>query len=554
MSDPVRLLLDHFPDLTRLPGSIPELRKLILQRAVRGELTADWRKAHPDTEPASVLLEKIRAEKARLIKAGKIKKQQPLPEIGEGEVLFALPEGWIWTRLGGVITHIVGGGTPSKNNPMYWGGDIPWASVKDLKSKFLEDTVDKITQKGVEDSSTNVVPKGTFLICTRMGLGKISITKIDTAINQDLKAVQLTKNVDNEFFYNFYITQKIQGSGMTVAGIKQLELLSIPFPLPPLAEQQEIVARVERLLGLCDQLEAAQAAEEAVRVRTRRASLAALDGDGSFPAVWRAVHDWFDTLIRTPEDVRELRKTILQLAVRGRLTDDWRRGHPDTEPASVLLEKIRGEKVRLIKAGKIKKEKPLPEIGEDEVPFALPEGWEWCRLGETSELLSGQHIQTTDYNENQEGMPYLTGPVDFGDKYPVITKWTESPKTIAQKNDILITVKGAGVGKLNIVDIDYVCISRQLMALRVIRCKNEAVFLFLLSQQDVINKKSVGIAIPGIGRGTVLEFLYSLPPLAEQQEIVARVERLMGMCDRLEAYLADIRDTGSRVWRALGAG
>lgn len=224
---------------------LDNLNQAILQEAVQGKLV----KQDPKDEPASELLKRIKAEKA---KSGK--KEKPLPPIKPDEIPFDIPENWVWCRLGDVIDSIVGGGTPSKMNASYWNGNIPWASVKDLKGKFLHDTIDKITEIAIESSSTNLIPANNIIVCTRMGLGKICINKIDTAINQDLKAVFLNKNIEPEYFYNYYRTLKIIGSGMTVNGIKQEQLLNFHFPLPPLSEQKRIVAEIEKQLAKTKQL------------------------------------------------------------------------------------------------------------------------------------------------------------------------------------------------------------------------------------------------------------------------------------------------------------
>ncbi|MFZ4525142.1 MAG: restriction endonuclease subunit S [Chlorobium sp.] len=191
-----------------------------------------------------------------MVKAGKIRVPKPLPEIKPEDVPYDLPLGWEWVRLGDVVVSIIGGGTPSKNNPSYWGGDIPWASVKDLNVDiYLEKTIDSITNEGLKNSSSNLIPSGSIIVCTRMGLGKICINKVEIAINQDLKALTVASCVDKMFFFKKYRNYNIKGQGVTVKGIRQDELLSLLFPLPPLAEQKRIVARIDQLMACCDELE-----------------------------------------------------------------------------------------------------------------------------------------------------------------------------------------------------------------------------------------------------------------------------------------------------------
>ncbi len=237
--------------LTALESSFPQqLRKSLLQEAIQGRLVPQ----NPADETADVLLQRIRAEKEQLIKEGKIKKQKPLPPITEEEKPFAIPDSWQWVRLGEIVFQNIGGGTPDKTNLTYWNGDIPWASVKDLNCDILTSTKDHISQLGLDNSSSNLIQKGTIIICTRMGLGKIAIAGIDTAINQDLRAIDLNQYTEKKFFVYLYKTLSLKGSGVTVKGIKVDELHNLPIPLPPLAEQQRIVARLEELLPLCDGL------------------------------------------------------------------------------------------------------------------------------------------------------------------------------------------------------------------------------------------------------------------------------------------------------------
>lgn len=168
------------------------------------------------------------------------------------DVPFAIPEKWKWVRLKDVVEKHIGGGTPSKSESAYWGGDIPWASVKDLHEDHLISTKDYITQKGLDNSASNLIPSGNIIICMRMAIGKIVYNDIDVAINQDLRAIMLNEYIIREYFFYFYKTCKLDGSGVTVKGIKINELLQVLIPLPPLEEQRRIVARLNELLPCVD--------------------------------------------------------------------------------------------------------------------------------------------------------------------------------------------------------------------------------------------------------------------------------------------------------------
>jgi type I restriction enzyme, S subunit len=234
-------LLEHFDRVAEAPGSIAALRRFILDLAVRGKLVDQ----DPNDEPASELLKQIQSEKRRLIKEGKLKtdKDKSLLGITKYKEPYDIPVNWKWVKLSETINNHLGGGTPSKNNRDYWDGDIYWASVKDIgKQKYLDKTIDRITELGLANSTSNLIPSGNLIVVTRMGLGKIAINHIPVAINQDLRALFLSDLISVEYHYIFFKTHGFEGSGVTVKGIKVDELISIDFPLPPLAEQHRIVS------------------------------------------------------------------------------------------------------------------------------------------------------------------------------------------------------------------------------------------------------------------------------------------------------------------------
>lgn len=253
--------------------------------------------------------------------------------------------------------------------------------------------------------------------------------------------------------------------------------------------------------------------------------------------------------------ITKLRQAILQEAIEGKLTAGWRKenpvrkGNPDYD-AKALLEKVQAEKDKLIKDGKIKKQKPLAPIKLEEVPFDLPEGWIWTRLGEVIDLISGQHIEATQCNSNNRGNPYITGPADFGELNPVVSKWTEFPKVTSIKNDILITVKGSGVGKINLNNIDGLVISRQLMAIRNILCDSAFLHAFVGTMNSALQDAKDGL-IPGITRDHIKDHIFALPPLAEQQAIVDRVEKLLSMVDELEKQVSERKEQSEQLMQAV---
>jgi len=231
----------------------------------------------------------------------------------------------------------------------------------------------------------------------------------------------------------------------------------------------------------------------------------------------------------TADMLKRLRLAILQDAVKGKLVKQ----NPKDEPATELLKRIKAEKEKLVKQGKCRSEKPFPKIQPEEIPYGLPSNWIWCRLGDVINLTSGQHINELDYNNDGKGVPYLTGPSDFGVSNPIFTKWSTKPKVVAYKDEILITVKGSGVGKTNTLHENNVAIGRQLMAIRNILVNQNFIHYYLRSEFQNIQNSKDG-QIPGISREDILYKIFPLPPLNEQERISDRILELFELVIELE--------------------
>ncbi|EPT7063215.1 restriction endonuclease subunit S [Cronobacter turicensis] len=538
---------------------IKKLRELILELAVRGKLVPQ----DPNDEPASELLKRIAAEKAELVKQGKIKKQKPLPEISEDEKPFELPEGWEWVRLGELFNSIASGGTPSKSNPEFWNGDIPWASVKDLgKEKYISKTQDYISHQGLEAGS-KLADEGDILICTRMGLGKIGIASRPVAFNQDLKSVKLTSSIPLDFFFNTYSTVKIKGKGTTVEGIKQEQLLNYVIGLPTVNEQHQIVEKVDELMSLCDQLEQQSLTSlEAHQqlVETLLATLTDSQNAEELAESWVRISQYFDTLFTTEASIDALKQTLLQLAVMGKLVPQ----DPNDEPASELLKRIAQEKAQLVKEGKIKKQKPLPPVSDEEKPFDLPEGWSFCRLQDITNLITdGKHGDCS--NKSDSGYYFLSakdindGKLNYKfarqiepDEFLEVHK-----RTNLQIGDICMVNTGATVGKMAIVDDDAL-VSHTTFQKSVAIIKpaspfifNLYIYIFLESQAPALRIKSGGSAINNLLLGDLKKNITSLPPLGEQKRIVNKVNELNFICGQLKSRLQSAQQTQLHLADAL---
>jgi type I restriction enzyme S subunit len=363
------MLLSNLNLLATAPGGVSRLRDLILTLAVQGKLVPQ----DPKDEPASVLLKKIRVEKDRLIAAGKIKRDKPLTEIAEEEKPFGLPRGWEWARLPEIYYSI----SPS-------GSKLLSSAVEDEGAYPVVDQGQRPIAGYTNDRSLLIEIPGPVIV---FGDHTKSIKHIDFDFVAGADGTKILRPVlqDERFFANQLRSFTLEDRGYA----RHFKVLnSHLFALPPLAEQSRIVTRVEELMRLCDALEAKgqlEATQHAQLVSTLLGTLTESETPEELADNWQRIATHFDLLLDRPEAVDALEQTILQLAVRGLLVPQ----DPQDEPASELLKKIRAEKDRLIAEGKIKRDKPLPPIAEDEMPFALPVGWQWVRVGEIAGIERG---------------------------------------------------------------------------------------------------------------------------------------------------------------------
>jgi len=548
------LLTNNLPLLAGAPNGIKKLRELILELAVRGKLVPQ----DPRDEPASELLKRIAEEKARQVSEGKIKKQKPLSGITDLDKPFPLPKGWAWLRLGDLTLTILSGGTPSKNVPEYWGGDIPWASVKDLNVyRDLVTTQDYITEEGLAAGS-KLAKKGEVLICTRMGLGKIAVAAMDVAINQDLKALRLTCQLNLDYFLNFYRTLSIIGSGMTVAGIKQDELLSFLVPMPPLAEQHRIVAKVDELMALCDRLEARQADADSAHAQLVQALLDRLTqarDAGDFAQSWQRLAEHFQTLFTTESSIDALRQTLLQLAVMGKLVPQ----ESSDAPADELIGSIAKEIAQLHSEGKIRKPKPVSPVSTEEVGFEAPQGWRWLRLSQiTRQLGDGLH-GTPIYS--QDGGYYFVNGNNLKDGKIVIkpeTKRVSESEYSKHKNpldeqSILVSINGT-IGNVAFYNYEKIVLGKSACYLNLAGGVSKNFVRLLIEAPGFMEyalKSATGTTIKNLGLKAMNDYPIALPPQAEQHRIVAKVDQLMALCDQLKARLGQARQVHEQLANAL---
>ncbi|KWW01012.1 restriction endonuclease subunit S [Escherichia fergusonii] len=377
---------------------IKKLRELILELAVRGKLVPQ----DPHDEPASELLKRIAAEKAELVKQGKIKKQKPLPEISEEEKPFELPEGWEWTRLGFISNYgFCDKAEPEDVTPETWILELE--DIEKVTSKLLN----KVTfAERPFKSSKNRFSQGDVLYGKlRPYLDKVIVANEPGVCTTEIIPITSYGNIYPEFLRlllkapNFISYANSSTHGMNLPRLGTEKAQQAVIELAPIQEQLRIVSRVDKLMSLCDQLEQQSLTSLDAHqqlVETLLGTLTDSQNAEELAENWARINEHFDTLFTTEASVDALKQTILQLAVMGKLVPQ----DPNDEPASELLKRIAQEKAQLVKEGKIKKQKSLPPISDEEKPFELPEGWEWCRLEEIAYIFSGNAFKSEDFNKS----------------------------------------------------------------------------------------------------------------------------------------------------------
>ncbi|MBE7438212.1 MAG: restriction endonuclease subunit S [Spirochaetales bacterium] len=561
-----KILKDEFDLVLDAPESISKMRALILQLAVMGKLVEQ----DPNDEPASKLLEKLFSEKQKLINKGEIKKSRTFPQISEHNEFFKSPKRWAWIRLCELGTF-AGGGTPSKNKSSFWDGPILWVSPKDMAKEHITTSELKISEEGVKNSAVKLIPKNSVLIVARSGILKrklpVAINLVDCTVNQDMKVIIPFISGISEYIklvlkgFEQYILQKLVKTGMTVQSLEYEKFELAPFPFPPLAEQKRIIEKVDRLMALCDELEAQQNERDTVQVSLNGAAFGALTQEQdqkSFQVNLNRVKSNFDLLVRRPENVKILRETILQLAVMGKLVKQ----DPNDEPASELLKRIKAEKEKLIEEGKIKRQKELPPIGEDEKPFALPKGWEWVRLGEAcTKITDGTHHSPP--NSESGAYKYVTaknikesGILLHGITY--VTKKVHDEiysRCDPEKGDLLYIKDGAttGIATINHLKEPFSMLS-SVALLKLPKEINNKYMLHVLRSPFYYSETRgdmTGVGIPRVTLSKMNTAIIPIAPLSEQERISEKVERLMAYCDELEERLASSRNEGRKMLDAV---
>lgn len=480
-----------------------KMRKSVLQAAIEGKLTTQNPAEDGD---ARDLLVEIQAEKQRLITAGEIKREKALPAIDENDLPFDIPDNWVWVRLGS-ISEIGTGATPLSTNKSYYGGDISWMTSSDTSNDYVFKTAQKITQKALDETNCKVYPAGT-LVVAMYGQGKtrgqITELAINAATNQACAAISLilkseiAKKYIKFYFKKIYSEIRETARGGAQPNLNLSMIKNYLLPLPPLTEQQRIVEKLEQLLPQLHRLQADENKLHAMQ--------------SAFPSRMQA--------------------SLLQAAIEGKLTTQ----DPKADgTASDLLKQIQTEKKRLIDAKEIKREKTLPAITDEEKPFDVPNNWEWVRLSQIGEIISGGTPKTTNLKYWQNGdIPWIT-PADMKNVSKYISKGarnitkaglTSSSARLMPKGSVLFSSR-APIGYVAIAE-NEISTNQGFKSIVPFNFNlSEYLYFALMALANDIAKLGTGTTFKEVSGATVSNILIPLPPLAEQERIVAKLDALL---------------------------
>lgn len=542
-------IIDNFNMLFDSEEGLKKLDEMILDLAVKGKIVEQ----DLNDEPASVLIEKIEIEKERLIKEKVIKKPKKLEPISEEEKPFDIPESWEWVRLGNIGLAQTGT-TPSVSRKEYYNGQYPFIKPGDISIEGINYQNESLTEDGI--AKARLINKNSLMmVCIGGSIGKSYFIDRNCACNQQINTLTGFLNIDSKFIFYFtrakyfYNSMLKKATGTATPIINKGKWETLLFPLPPLTQQKRIVEKIDSLKKLVENLRTQVQIREKTRGGLKKSIMAEIEKSCDNKDLLKnleLVFQNFDVVVKKKEDIKDIRDLVLSMAVKGKLVEQ----DPTDEPASVLIEKIEEEKKKLIAEKKIKKPKELEIISEEEKPFELPENWEWVRLGEVLELLSGRDISSTKCNDKGVGTPYIMGASNMKNDSLIIQRWIENPVVTGIKGDLLVSCKGT-IGNIQIQKIEKTHLSRQLMGLRVFEgLSNLYLEIFMREFVKKLKDSSKGL-IPGISRDDILLIKFALPPLAEQKRIVERVDKLMELCDRLEEQVVKSQEEMKGLMRSV---
>jgi len=562
----MELLEQHFDTAFSAPEGIQKLRELILTLAMQGKLVPQ----DPNDAPASELLKDIEAERKRLVKDGKIKAPKPLSAIADIDTPYELPQGWQWVRLGS-IGHIFNGNSinAAEKESKYAGAEgLPYIATKDVGYGF--EPLDYGNGIFIPPSETKfrVAHQGAVLVCSEGGSAgkKCGLTDRDICFGNKLFANELYGQIPSRFILYAYLSPVFRASfaaAMTgiIGGVSIAKFIEIPVPLPPLEEQHRIVAKIDQLMARCDALEKLRIAQEAKCKAAHAAALSQLldtTGDGSPDEAWAFITQHFGDLYAVKENVAELRKAILQLAIQGKISEQ----RNEDQSVKVLIDKIKSDRSRL----KISNTSSS-QIDLEKLSFSIPDSWAILPLDEIliSGPTNGYSPKAVDYETKVKSLTLsaTTSGVFKGehskfiaDDIPISSDlWLQSGDILVQRGN---TIEYVGVSAIYRGDPNCYIYPDLMMKLRVspeIDCDYVYFAMSSSSSRDFLRERASGTSgtMPKINQKTLKSLPIPIPPLAEQRRIVKKIQTLMVQCDQLEGQIDSANLKASELLNAIMA-
>ena len=543
-------LLALYDQVADAPNAVGQLRRFVLDLAVRGKLV----RQNPADEPASELLKWIEAEKTRLMKTGEIKSRKLKFRPRQDPIVFVIPSGWILTDLRSVSLKITDG---THKTPTYVSRGVPFVSVKDFSAGRLDlSDTRSIPRSEHEALCKRCDPRRGDILLGRIGtLGKAVIvdTDVEFSLFVSVGLIRFNHAFINPVFFRMVLNSPFVeaefdrikiGGGTHTNKLNVGDLHTVAFLLPPLAEQHRIVDKVNELMALCDRLERTRVAREDTRDRLTKASFTCLNASDSDSVAFRFQSrftvDAFPALTAHADQVENLRRTILDLAVRGKLVEQ----DPADEPASELLERVAEEKSQL------RVRHDIEPLATDEIPFLLPEGWLWSRIGELcTKTGSGSTPRGGKNVYKPIGVPFLRSQNVYNDGLRLDDVARIDPdvhdrmaRTTVQGRDLLLNITGGSMGRCCRVPDKFgnANVSQHVAIIRP-AVSEMADFLhrLVLSPyfQGFIFDEQTGAGRGGLPKRKMDRIVVAVPPLVEQHRIVAKVNELMALCISLETSL-----------------
>lgn len=542
-------LLSLLKELSTHPKNAEELKGLIVRLALRGNLTAKWRINNPIVENASELLEKLKDCKAHLLESRKMKPNKAKEIQATKDMMYSIPSTWAWYRFSEVAFFQEG---PGIRKWQFRESGVKLLNVQNIVGDTLklENTEKHVERAEFEEKYKHFkVEVGDLLFASSGGSWGKSAWFVDPGYDVMLNTSMVRMCFyDNNWFADYlktFISSGFFVDQMTeqLVGIQpnfgSTHLSRIYIPVPPLEEQKAIVKVVNVLFEEVEALEELTKERISIKEDFVTSALRKLTETDNTTQEWNYIQQHFSSFFTEKKNIKSLRETILQLAVQGKLTVKWREENPSVEHASELLKRIEAEKQQLIAEKKIKKEKPLPQIEDEDKPYELPEGWVWCRLGNYAHYGALKKYENKDASADtwvlelediEKSSSKLLNKVRFSNRS------FKSTKSVFRSSDIVYGKLRPYLDKVIVADEDGVC-TTEMIPIKSFSDSNSEYLRWFLKHPgfiDYANGSTHGMRMPRMGTDIAKNAIVSIPPSKEQQAIVEKVNSLMALCDELE--------------------